>query len=66
MNRFNTLGVIRNDADFDESALDIFISGVETFLDKGSWTKNEIIKLFLQVLPEFDHKETGKYLDQRM
>ena len=66
MNRFNTLGVIRNDADFDESALDIFISGVETFLDKGSWTKNDIIKLFLQVLPEFDHKETGKYLDQRM
>lgn len=66
MNRFNTLGVIRNDADFDESALDIFISGVETFLDKGSWTKNDIIKLFLKVLPEFDHKETGKYLDQRM
>ena len=30
------------------------------------WAKKEIVELFFDILPEFAHKETGKYLDQRM
>ena len=30
------------------------------------WTKDDIIRLYFAILPEFSHKETGKYLDQRM
>ena len=66
MQRFETVGVIQNQADFDEAKLDDFIDGIESLRKKGTWTKDDIVKLFFDLLPEFAHKETGKYLDQRM
>jgi FlaA1/EpsC-like NDP-sugar epimerase len=66
MERFETVGVIRNQPDFDEAKLDEFMDGIEALREKGTWTKDDIVKLYFGLLPEFDHKETGKYLDQRM
>ncbi len=66
MERFETVGVIKNQPDFDGAKLDEFMDGIETLRKKGTWTKDDIIKLFFGLLPEFAHKETGKYLDQRM
>ena len=64
--RFNAVGVIRNQPNFDKDKLDEFMEGIETLRKKASWTKDDIVKLYFLLLPEFDHKETGKYLDQRM
>jgi len=66
MNRFETIGVIKNQPDFHEAKLDDFMYGIEALRKKGTWTKDEILKLYFGLLPEFAHKETGKYLDQRM
>ena len=66
MERFETVGVIKNQPDFDEAKLDEFMNGIETLRNKGIWAKDDIIKLYFGLLPEFAHKETGKYLDQRM
>jgi hypothetical protein len=33
---------------------------------KPVWDKQEIVDLFNYMIPDFAHKETGKYLDQRM
>jgi FlaA1/EpsC-like NDP-sugar epimerase len=66
MKRFETVGVIKNQPDFDESKLDNFMNGIEALREKGAWTKDDIVKLYFGLLPEFAHKETGKYLDQRM
>jgi FlaA1/EpsC-like NDP-sugar epimerase len=66
MERFETVGVIKNQPDFDEEKLDDFMNGIETLREKGTWTKDDIVKLYFGLLPEFAHKETGKYLDQRM
>jgi FlaA1/EpsC-like NDP-sugar epimerase len=66
MNRFETIGVIRNQPKFDESKLDAFVDGVKALRKKGTWHKAEIVELYFGLLPEFAHKETGKYLDQRM
>tara|TARA_B100001059_G_scaffold219955_1_gene241483 strand:- start:6448 stop:7635 length:1188 start_codon:yes stop_codon:yes gene_type:complete len=66
MKRFETVGVIRNKPDFDETKLDEFMNGIEKLREKGTWSKDDIVKLYFSILPEFDHKETGKYLDQRM
>jgi FlaA1/EpsC-like NDP-sugar epimerase len=66
MNRFDTIGVIRNQPNFDEVKLDEFMNGIEALRLKGNWAKEDITKLFFNLLPEFAHKETGKYLDQRM
>ena len=66
MERFETVGVIKNRPDFDEAKLDDFIAGVEALRAKGAWIKDDIVELYFGLLPEFAHKETGKYLDQRM
>ncbi|EAS46298.1 predicted nucleoside-diphosphate sugar epimerase [marine gamma proteobacterium HTCC2207] len=66
MERFETVGVIKNQPDFDEAKLDDFMDGIEALREKGAWTKDDIVKLYFGLLPEFAHKETGKYLDQRM
>jgi len=66
MERFESVGVILNQPDFDEFKLDKFINGIETLRSKGNWCKEDIIKLYFDLLPDFSHKETGKYLDQRM
>ncbi|MDC3106218.1 UDP-N-acetylglucosamine 4,6-dehydratase [Gammaproteobacteria bacterium] len=66
MERFDTIGVIRNQPYFVEGKLDEFMNGIEALRERGTWTKDDIVKLYFGLLPEFAHKETGKYLDQRM
>ena len=66
MGRFESLGVIRNKPVYDEKLLNEFQSGINILLAQPTWDKDDIVKLFYKLLPEFAHKETGKYLDQRM
>ena len=66
MSRFDGVGAIKNQPIYDSQKLDDFSSGVQALREKGSWNKQAILDLFFDLLPEFAHKETGKYLDQRM
>ena len=64
--RFRTIGVIRNSASFDSTALENFERACGDLRERGTWTKRDLVTLFQDILPNFDHLETGKYLDQRM
>ena len=66
MERFGTIGVIENHPNFDNSMLDHFLENIELFRRNKNWSKNEMVELFNSLLPDFRHKETGKYLDQKM
>ena len=66
MDRFKNLGVIKNEADFDTNLLDNFIEVISELRNQQVWGKAPIVDLFNQMIPDFDHKETGKYLDGRM
>ena len=66
MSRFDGVGAVKNQPIYDSQKLDDFSSGVQALREKGSWDKQAILDLFFDLLPEFAHKETGKYLDQRM
>jgi FlaA1/EpsC-like NDP-sugar epimerase len=66
MEGFETVGVIKNKPEFDNTKLDEFMSGVDELRLQGTWAKNDIVKLYFNLLPDFAHKETGKYLDQKM
>ena len=46
--------------------LDDFINRIEYLRTKDIWTKNDILKLYIELLPDFNHYETGMYLDQKM
>lgn len=66
MTRFETMGVIRNQPKFEAGALDRFQDRVQELRNRPTWTKADIVELFFELLPDFAHLETGKYLDQRM
>ena len=66
MERFTNLGVIKNEPLFSEEKLEKFEKEIENMKQKLSWNKEEIVDLFFYMIPEFAHKETGKYLDNRM
>jgi UDP-N-acetylglucosamine 4,6-dehydratase len=66
MERFETIGIIENEPEFDAGRLEMFLSRIEEIKSAGIWDKPEIVELFNIMIPEFQHKETGKYLDSRM
>lgn len=66
MARFQNLGVIKNEPIFDNRALEMFTWYINDRKKTMSWNKDEIVNLFSQMIPEFGHKETGKYLDGKM
>ena len=66
LNRFPNLGIVKSNLSFDDSLLDSFIQNIESIKSKLTWNKHDILNQFMNVLPSFDHKETGKYLDSKM
>jgi len=66
MDRFQNLGVIKNKPTFNDTALKMFAKDINDWKKAGSWTKDEVVNLFIHMIPEFGHKETGKYLDGKM
>lgn len=63
---FENLGVIKNDLSYENEPLTFFESKVGEMQASKSWTKEELLKVFYVMIPEFGHKEMGKYLDNKM
>ena len=66
MDRFTNIGVIKNAPTYDRSRLDYFLETIDSIRSRPTWDKPEIVELFNLIIPDFAHKETGKYLDGRM
>jgi FlaA1/EpsC-like NDP-sugar epimerase len=66
MGRFDNLGIIKNEGVYDARLIENFESSIYSMKASGAWTKSDLVQLFNKTLPEFAHKETGKYLDSKM
>ena len=66
LKRYQGIGVIRNKPDFNEKNLREFLASIDTMLATRTWTRTQMIDLFNKMIPEFNHKETGKFLDGKM
>ena len=66
MDRFRSIGIVKSELAVEEAKLDRFLSEIDSMRQAGQWEKQEIVELFQYMLPEFHHKETGKYLDSKM
>ena len=66
MNRFESLGIIKNELDYNEEKLDHFVNTIKNLRSAGTWDRGQLIDLFNEMIPNFNHKETGKFLDGRM
>ncbi|WP_318439221.1 UDP-N-acetylglucosamine 4,6-dehydratase [Photobacterium leiognathi] len=66
MSRFENLGIIKNDPLYEQELLTLFENSIAEMKGERAWTKEQIVKLFFTMIPDFGHKETGKYLDSKM
>lgn len=66
LGRFADIGVIRNVPYEDRRKLDHFKNEIARMRATECWTKSDLVRLFVETVPEFAHLETGKYLDDRM
>jgi FlaA1/EpsC-like NDP-sugar epimerase len=66
LKKFNKLGIVKNSILFKPEELQRFLDTIVGYKEKGSWSRNDLIRLFNNIIPNFNHKETGKFLDGRM
>ena len=66
LERFDNLGIVKSSLPFDSDKLELFLTEIDDLLENRKWSKADIVDLFKELLPAFDHKETGKYLDSKM
>ena len=66
LKRFENLGIIKTELIFDIELLNHFEEEIKEMKSNLYWTKNQIVSLFHTMIPDFGHKETGKYLDSKM
>jgi FlaA1/EpsC-like NDP-sugar epimerase len=66
MDRFSSIGVIKNEPIFEEGKLSYFEKRISEIKKSEGWNREEIVELFHKMIPGFGHKETGKFLDQKM
>ena len=66
MERFENLGIIKNTPEYDGELLALFDDTISQLKQQKAWTKSQIVDMFFKMIPDFGHKETGKYLDSKM
>ena len=66
LEKFESIGIVKKGADYSEEKLNMFSSTIAKLRSTGTWTRGDLVDLFNDMLPEFHHKETGKFLDGRM
>lgn len=65
MGRFEALGVIEETARKPLSEVNVFFDKLES-LFQGDFSKEEIVASIKEFIPNFEHEEKGKNLDQKM
>lgn len=66
LERFGSLGVIEEVAKRPMTEIDSFFIEMEKIFAKPDFTKEEVVKAIKGFIPNFEHEEKGKNLDQKM
>ena len=66
MDKFKNLGIIKNELEYDDNLLNSFVKNINTFKKSLLWSKDDIVKEFFKLLPNFHYEDKGKYLDGKM
>lgn len=66
MNRFGSLGVITEKQIPDKGRIEILFRDLNAAFNKERTTKEEVVVIMKEYLPNFEHIETGKSLDSKM
>lgn len=64
--RFTSLGVITSTKNHPKAEVDEFINKLEVLFLNPEFTKEQVVDCLHEFLPNFEHEEKGKNLDQKM
>lgn len=66
LDRFHGIGLVKMINEVNIENLINFEKNVKKWRLSSKWNREELIEIFKQALPEFQHHETGKNLDEKM
>lgn len=66
LDKFESIGVIKNSLSYNEKKLNNFENMVRKFKSDMNWSKKSIVNEFFKMIPEFEYQDNGKYLDGKM
>lgn len=66
MERFEALGVVEQTTRRNMNEVNDFFSELEALFQKEDFTKAEVVESIKKFIPNFEHEEKGKNLDQKM
>lgn len=66
MNRFQSLGVVEQTARHNMEEINTFFEKLESIFQKEDFTKAQVVEAIKEFMPNFQHEEIGKNLDQKM
>jgi FlaA1/EpsC-like NDP-sugar epimerase len=66
MERFQTIGVIKNEPLYDDVKLNNFSASIKAMKKRLKWTKEEIVEQFFYMIPNFEYEDKKRYLDAKM
>ena len=66
MKRFNALGVVEETARRPMPEVNAFFDKLEAIFHRDDFTKSQVVEAIKEFIPNFEHEEKGKNLDQKM
>ena len=66
MQRFKSLGVVEQTTRHDIDEVNCFFTKLEDIFKKDDFTKSQVVDAIKEFIPNFEHEEKGKNLDQKM
>jgi len=66
MDRFENLGVIKNEPEYNETQLNNFEDTIGQLKSSMNWDKKSIVNEFFKMIPKFGYHDNGKYLNGKM
>ena len=66
MQRFQSLGVVEQTTRHNMDEINTFFDKLEAIFQKDGFTKAQVVEAIKEFIPNFEHEEKGKNLDQKM
>ena len=66
MDRFQSLGVVKQTTRHEMNEVNAFFEKLESIFAKDDFTKAQVVEAIKEFIPNFEHEEKGKNLDQKM
>ena len=66
MKRFQSLGVVEQTTRHEMTEVNSFFNKLEAIFAKDDFTKAQVVAAIKEFIPNFEHEEKGKNLDQKM